>query len=652
MEIKNENEDGSENVEESISSDNSYDSKNYNILFNIDVKLSNNKIAKLYINENDDINEKIKYFCEAYKINPELEPKIKKIVESKLNQELSAYKNSSTASSSKQIINNKENNENREFLPVQDRLLEQIENESDTISEHENTQKNKLINNNDFIKTNNGFVNNKNKININNKNVKKEKNYKNNNLNLNTKKIQSNYNKQALNNTKNIISNKNNKENYKPKKINVIKMNNKKLIKKRPNSAKNYTNNKDSSKNRLYNNINNTPKKKLIFQQKYIEKNQNHKFSPEINNNSKKIYQKNYYLTNNPKVEDRLINYGNKLNQKKLNEKTNILLNNIHNNSFSPKIDNFSRYIAENTKSERINKLSAIGDYLTTTNKINSNKKNKIKLMNLKKPLEKRNLSQGNNIPKNLIKTFVSFGENNNIFNIENKSSLLTENKYYPEKNIFDCLYLESKLDKINKEKEIKKQFKDKYTFRPKISNLAKELKKENKETKKEFIERLSSLEKKDKRIKKENMNYKNDNNKNNFKPKITRGPKNSKQREIDENLKGYYDKRIIKQKEDLQNNEIINNKEKKKYYIQKSSEIIMKMKCEKYKLLFNKLDSDNDGKISYDKIKLTGINNDILLELSPVLRELNESKKNMDLKTFCIKVDKLFTDKNINNII
>ena len=651
MEIKNENEDGSENVEESISSDNSYDSKNENILFNIDVKLSNNKIAKLYINENDDINEKIKYFCEAYKINPELEPKIKKIVESKLNQELSAYKNSSTASSSKQIINNKENNENREFLPVQDRLLEQIENESDTISEHENTQKNKLINNNVFIKNNNGFVNNKNKINVNNKNVKKEKNYKNNNLNLNTKKIQSNNNKQALNNTKNIISNKNNKENYKPKKINVIKMNNKKLIKKRPNSAKNYTNNKDSSKNRLYNNINNTPKKKLIFQQKYIEKNQNHKFSPEINNNSKKIYQK-YYLTNNPKVEDRLINYGNKLNQKKLNEKTNILLNNIHNNSFSPKIDNFSRYIAENTKSERINKLSAIGDYLTTTNKINSNKKNKIKLMNLKKPLEKRNLSQGNNIPKNLIKTFVSFGENNNIFNIENKSSLLTENKYYPEKNIFDCLYLESKLDKINKEKEIKKQFKDKYTFRPKISNLAKELKKENKETKKEFIERLSSLEKKDKRIKKENMYYKNDNNKNNFKPKITRGPKNSKQREIDENLKGYYDKRIIKQKEDLQNNEIINNKEKKKYYMQKSSEIIMKMKCEKYKLLFNKLDSDNDGKISYDKIKLTGINNDILLELSPVLRELNESKKNMDLKTFCIKVDKLFTDKNINNII
>ena len=31
-----------------------------------------------------------------------------------------------------------------------------------------------------------------------------------------------------------------------------------------------------------------------------------------------------------------------------------------------------------------------------------------------------------------------------------------------------------------------------------------------------------------------------------------------------------------------------------------------MKMKCEKYKELFEKLDSDNDGLISYDKIKLT----------------------------------------------
>ena len=648
MEI-NGNEDGSENVEDSISSDNSYDTKNENILFDIDVKLGNNKTAKLYISENDDINEKIKYFCEAYKIKPELEPKIKTLVENRLNQELSAYKNSSTASSSKQIINNKEKKENREFLPVQDRLLEQIENESEIISEHENTIKNSK-------NSNNNFINDKNIMKVNNKNEINK------NSNLNAKKIKSKNNANVKNPTKlknnkdyistNIIKTKNNtnknKDFNKAKKINAIKLNNKSLIKKRPNSNTNKIINKGYSNFRVNTTINSTPKKKIFVLSNYIEKDKIHKFSPEINKNSEKIFKKNYYLINNQKVEDRLISYGNKLNQKILNEKTNILLNNIKENSFSPKIDNHSRHIAENFKKERINKLSSIGDYTTnisSKNKIN-NKKNKIKIMNLNNIFEKRNLSQGNKSPNNLIKTFVSFGENNNIFNNENQSNILTEKSgsslYHPDKNIFDCLYLESKLDRINKEKEINRQFKDKYTFRPTISNLAKELKREKNETKKEFIERMSSLDKKNKINKKENLNY-------NFRPKITRGPKNIKQREIDENLKGYYDKRIIKPKEDLQNNERINNKEKKKYYLKKSSEIIMKMKGEKYKSLFERMDSDKDGLISYDKIKLTGISNDILEDIRPILRELNESKQAMNFQTFCNKVHNLLIDKNGN---
>ena len=656
MEI-NGNEDGSENVEDSISSDNSYDTKNENILFDIDVKLSNNKIAKLYISENDDINEKIKYFCEAYKIKPELEPKIKKLVENRLNQELSAYKNSSTASSSNQVINNKEKKENCEFLPIQDRLLEQIENESDIISEHENTIKNSKNINNNFI-TSNNFINDKNIMKVNNKNEI------NNNSNLNVKNTKSKNNAKAKNTTKlknnkdnnsnNIISTKNNinknKDNNKTKKRNVIKLNNKSLIKKRPNSNENKLKNKDYSNFRLNTTINSTPKKKIFALPNYNEKDKIHKFSPEINKNSEKIFKKNHYLINNQKVEDRLISYGNKLNQKILNKKTDILLNNIKENSFSPKIDNYSRYIAENRKTERINKLTSIEDYSTNTNTKNkiNNKKNKIKLMNINNIFEKRNLSQGNKSPNYLIKTFISFGENNNIFNKENQSNILTDNSdsclYHPDKNIFDCLYLESKLDRINKEKEINRQFKDKYTFRPTISNLAKELKREKNETKKEFIERMSSLDKKNKINKKENLNYNN-----NFRPKITRGPKNIKQREIDENLKGYYDKRIIKSKEDLQNNEKINNKDKKKYYLKKSSEIIMRMKSEKYKSLFEIMDSDKDGLISYDKIKLTGIKNDILEYIRPILRELNESKQTMNFHTFCNKVHNLLIDKNGN---
>ena len=686
MKFKNDNEEGSENIEDSISSDNSYDSKNENILFNIDVKLGDNKTAKLYINENDDINKKIKYFCEAYKIKPELEPMIKKFVENKLNQELSTNKNSSTTSSSKQYINCKEKKyetiqsftkQNYEYFTIEEKKLEEIENESETISDKvgdKNNQKYKTINADINIKTNKNNL----RLNANNKkNIKHQKNKlenKNkNNAILNTKK-DSKYNNQNIL-TQNIISNKkininnklnlnktnsnnknnkaNNKLTNKQKKINLIHINNKELFKKRPNSEgnKNKSRNEELAGIRLYNNYKNSSyKKNLILQQKHKEKDREfYKFSPDINNNSKKILQKNNNLFYNQKVEDRLINYGNKLNQKILNEKTNIILKDIKDNSFSPKIDSLSRHIAENIKSERINKLTKMKKILVNNN--NKNTKNNIKCINLNKPYEKRNKSQGEKKPKNIIDPFISFGKkNNNICKGERNSYIITDNNsdsYNPDKNIFDCLYLESKLDRINKEKKINKQFKDKFTFKPVISNLAKELKKENKETKQEFLERMSSLEKKDKHknLKKELIN-------NSFIPIITRGPKNVNQREINENLKGYYDKRIFGKKEQLQINEKKNNIEKKKYYLLKTSELIMKMKSEKYKILFELLDSDKDGLISYDKIKLTGINNDILTAITPVLRELYQLKTSFDFKTFSNKLDNLLTQQNIKNII
>ena len=227
MELENENEDGSENINDSISSENSYDSGKENILFNIDVKLSGNKIAKLIINENDNINEKIYYFCEAYKIKKELQPKIQKIVENKLNQELSHIKNSSTTYSSKQNLNNKDN---REFVPVQDKLLERIENESESISEQDDNIKNKNINND---KENNIDR----KININNNKVKKEeinafqKNTNKNINNINTKTIKPKNqvkNQNIINNkltnkkiNNNIIKNKKIKDNN----INIINKN-------------------------------------------------------------------------------------------------------------------------------------------------------------------------------------------------------------------------------------------------------------------------------------------------------------------------------------------------------------------------------------------------------------------------------------------
>lgn len=689
MENQKDNDEGSENIEDSISSEENSNDSNNNILFNIDIKLSDTKTAKLYINENDDIDEKINYFCEAYKIKPQLRPLIKKIVENKLNQELSAQKNSSTTSSSKQIINNDNKDKKNEIFQSfnkeacvhnlkEEKKLEYIERESETTFERIepkdnqiNKNKKRIVQNNQILIENkkkmynnssNETINNEN-LNINNNKskdnskiyktytVKNQLNNKNNIINSN-RIINSNY----INNNKIVI---NNKRNYKPKKINIIKMKNKQLIKKRPNSTGNNKNikNEEFGGVRLYNNyINSSPKKNLALQEKYREKDKQYlRFTPEINKNSRRIYEKNKYLTNNQKVEDRLIDYGNKLNQKILTEKTNILLKDIKDNTFTPHIDNFSRYIADNMKPERINKLAKMGNILIVNN--NNNNKNKSKnkkVISLNKNIEKRNKSLGDKDSKNEISTFISFGKNNNIFKEGRQSYILTETErdslspYNPDKSIFDCLYLESKLNRINKQNKINNQLKDRYTFRPTISPLAKELKKENKETQQQFIDRLSSLQKKHKK----DLKIKEENEKNNFRPKITRGPKNVRQREIKENLNGYYDKRMIKQKEILENNEIKNNIEKKNYYIQKSSELIMKMKYEKYKLLFEFLDSDKDGLISCDKIKLTGINNDLLNTIKPFLDELNETKKNIDLKNFCNKIHHLFSKQNVKDII
>ena len=122
------NDDGSENIEESNNSDDSINdndinnSKNNNILFNFDIKLSESKHAKLCIYEYDDIDEKIKYFCESYKIKSELKPVIQQIIGDKLNQELSAQR-SSTTSSSKHFTN-KDKKYNESILENQNYKLQ------------------------------------------------------------------------------------------------------------------------------------------------------------------------------------------------------------------------------------------------------------------------------------------------------------------------------------------------------------------------------------------------------------------------------------------------------------------------------------------------------------------------------------------------
>lgn len=73
-------------------------------------------------------------------------------------------------------------------------------------------------------------------------------------------------------------------------------------------------------------------------------------------------------------------------------------------------------------------------------------------------------------------------------------------------------------------------------------------------------------------------------------------------------------------------------------------------MKIKKYKELFTLLDSDNDGLISSEKIQLTKVEENVLKNISPILEELNQTKKEMNFKEFCIKLDKLLTEEKENN--
>ena len=178
-------------------------------------------------------------------------------------------------------------------------------------------------------------------------------------------------------------------------------------------------------------------------------------------------------------------------------------------------------------------------------------------------------------------------------------------------------------------------------------SNKMKKLEKNNKkkESMTQFINRISkNLEE----IKTVNKSKTNMNNKNTFRPKISRGPKNPNQRNVTVNLDGFYDKRITKDKNELQKKKNEEDKEKKNLYNQKSKDIIIKMKIQKYKEIFNLLDSNKDGFISNSEIQLTKIDERVLKNISPLLEELNKTKKRMNFKEFCIKIDKLMIEKKL----
>ena len=220
-----------------------------------------------------------------------------------------------------------------------------------------------------------------------------------------------------------------------------------------------------------------------------------------------------------------------------------------------------------------------------------------------------------------------------------------------PDKNLYDYLYIESKLLKEKRDIDIKKDMAKRYPFKPELSKSMDKYKNKNKKKGKKntVFDRLfftQNLRQKSNKT----PDVKNNKRKNNlkdsktgqplFKPIITRGPLNPNQRELSYDKDLYYENKLKAQrKEELENK---NKEENRKKYIEKMNQIILNAKKLKYIELFNTLDSDNDGFISNKKIKISNLDNKKLIALAPIFIELQYEGIIMDLNTFCQKVDNI----------
>jgi len=238
--------------------------------------------------------------------------------------------------------------------------------------------------------------------------------------------------------------------------------------------------------------------------------------------------------------------------------------------------------------------------------------------------------------------------------NNSEKTSFIFHNKIKkielnPEKNLYDYLYLESKIIKDKKDKKLDENMKKNYPFKPTISKKNNELIKNKNETKEDFINRMAMNKNQYEEIqslidKKNNKNNNKNHSQKLFQPLITRGPKNPIQRQFSVNEKGDYEKKLNKENNELFNNEISNTMTKKNLYLKNSMEIILKKKTEILKQIFNLLDSDNDGFISSEKIKLSNLNQQTLVLLTPFLEELQSNKDNITFKEFYEKAEPLLS--------
>ena len=350
--------------------------------------------------------------------------------------------------------------------------------------------------------------------------------------------------------------------------------------------------------------------KEKLEQEKKLE-DLKYTFKPKINDYSRKLVEKNY---NGIKIENRLINYG-KLYEERNKSKQKII--NDENNKTEPNIENKNITILK--KNKRIKNLTPI-------NNLNYIKKSKVKL--------------------NLAKTEVNLKD-------KNKNKTKDKNlkrKLTPDKNLYEYLYLESKILQKKRDDAIQKNLDLTCPFKPKLNDsFNKNI--QNNDT--DVFQRLYNMKNENRKIATEaklrrKFNYYSDENlcdyenKKNLKYRNNYKTYNNNENRTSSKNDNSYINSINK---NINNDNIDKddfNKENKKNYIKKSYITILKAKYIKYGELFNCLDSDKDGIISYKKIKLSALDSDKLISLTPLLYEIQYKGLEIDFPKFCEKIQNL----------
>ena len=369
------------------------------------------------------------------------------------------------------------------------------------------------------------------------------------------------------------------------------------------------------------------------------------KFKPEINK-SKISYSPG-------RIEDKLIAYGNKYKQKRFNKKKENLFENEHRPKLTKETEILGKIKRKNRKENLPNHIILINpDYLVepirkdninkTVNENNTNSNNGFnsKNDNLKKNYRSKSTD---NIKNKYYKTYY-----NPLHPVTRKTTKILGRKIplpklTPDKNLYDYLYIEGKLLKEKRDLERMKFLEKHYPFKPKLSKSTNKTK-NSKISKRNVFDRLYTAQNlRERNNKTPDKNLKDSKNGQLlFKPKITRGPLYPIQREYSyDNEINYENKK--KEELEIQKKEEIRNK-----YIKKMNKIITEAKKMEYIELFNSLDSDNDGLISYKKIKLSTLDNKKLIALTPILKELQYNGIEMDVNAFCQKVGNIQEIKNI----